>query len=480
MRAVSFEGDHIKQENPETLCTMTMNEAVLLERVKESELQQSQKIKPSALCISAIDAALLDCFSLLSPRPSDYRHRRDLVQKLDMLIKETYGFGTEFPVVAPFGSFVMDMFAAKSDLDLSINFSNNATDFPRDKKIEVLEKLAEVLYGLQRKGRFYGVEPILGARVPIVKAFDSSSGIECDISVENRDGITRSLILGIISSIDDRFQKLSFLMKVWAKAHDINSAKDHTLNSLSIILIVAFHLQTRDPPILPPLSVLLKDEIDISSLKKAVNSFQHYGKQNKESIGELFVSLLTKLEDFLDGSQNTARVVRRPMAKKIYRCIKRSITHISRFMKGQVEVHKLKELLFGVAVLVPRPIKKPKVKVKRKFPSITASASTATAPPVPIETKRTRHIESRWTGTTANNLPLGMPSFPHRHVPMHRPHVFPNHVPAFHQQLTPALVSFVSPHYPRPSYVPPQVVQGVQHLPPPPFAPYTIDRFQEL
>ncbi|KAK1309114.1 hypothetical protein QJS10_CPA09g01836 [Acorus calamus] len=301
-------------------------------------------------------------------------------------------------------------------------------------------------------------------------------------------------------------------MKVWAKAHDINSAKDHTLNSLPIILIVAFHLQTRDPPILPPLSVLLKDEIDISSLKKAVNSFQHFGKQNKESIGELFVSLLTKLlsaetfwaqglcasvckgswilkkwntgfasvnlEDFLDGSQNTARAVRRPMAKKIYRCIKRSLTHISRFMKGQVEVHKLKELLFGVAVLVPHPIKKPKVKVKRKFPSITASASTATAPPVPIETKRTRHIESKWTGTTANNLPLVMPSFPHPHVPMHRPHVFPNNVPALHQQLTPALVSFVSPHYPRPSYVPPQVVQGVQHHPRPPFAPYTIDRFQ--
>lgn len=36
-------------------------------------------------------------------------------------------------------------------------------------------------------------------------------------------------------------------MKAWAKAHDINSAKDQTLNSLSIISLVAFHLQVTLP-----------------------------------------------------------------------------------------------------------------------------------------------------------------------------------------------------------------------------------------
>lgn len=39
------------------------------------------------------------------------------------------------------------------------------------------------------------------------------------------------------------FFSLPLQMKVWAKVHDINSSKDHTLNSLSIILLVAFHLQ---------------------------------------------------------------------------------------------------------------------------------------------------------------------------------------------------------------------------------------------
>lgn len=34
-------------------------------------------------------------------------------------------------------------------------------------------------------------------------------------------------------------------MKAWAKANGINSSKDRTLNSLSIISLVAFHLQVK-------------------------------------------------------------------------------------------------------------------------------------------------------------------------------------------------------------------------------------------
>ena len=53
---------------------------------------------------------------------------------------------------------------------------------------------------------------ITGARVPILKLSDRGTGIECDISVENRDGIAKSCIIRLASSIDHRFQKLSFLV----------------------------------------------------------------------------------------------------------------------------------------------------------------------------------------------------------------------------------------------------------------------------
>ncbi|XP_022896679.1 protein HESO1-like [Olea europaea var. sylvestris] len=132
-------------------------------------------------------------------------------------------------------------------------------------------------------------------------------------------------------------------MKTWAKVQNINSSKDKTLNSLFIILLVAFHLQTRKPPILPPFSAIFKDGTDPATVKKSLSNFVNYGKSNKESLAKLFVTLLIKLssvqnlwpkglyvstyegswtsktwnskvacisvEDFSDPSQNVARAV---------------------------------------------------------------------------------------------------------------------------------------------------------------------------
>ncbi|XP_040368264.1 plant UBX domain-containing protein 9 isoform X2 [Rosa chinensis] len=51
----------------------------------------------------------------------------------------------------------------------------------------------------------------MSARLPIIKLVDCGTGIECDLSIENRDGIVKSQIVYIISRIDGRFQKLSFM-----------------------------------------------------------------------------------------------------------------------------------------------------------------------------------------------------------------------------------------------------------------------------
>eukprot|EP00268_Persea_americana_P051173 TRINITY_DN5629_c0_g1_i5.p1 TRINITY_DN5629_c0_g1~~TRINITY_DN5629_c0_g1_i5.p1 ORF type:complete len:557 (-),score=62.74 TRINITY_DN5629_c0_g1_i5:696-2366(-) len=312
------------------------------------------------------------------------------------------GSNNGFPVVEAFGSFIMDIFTSKSDLDLSINFSREEAVFPRDRMISVLKKFARRLYALQSRGHVFGVQPITRARVPILKVWDSGTGIECDISVENKDGMARSKILAIISTIDERFRKLSFMMKAWAKVHGINSSKDRTLNSLSIISIVAFHLQTRSPPILPPFSALFKDGTDLTSLENVVRGFQRFGRVNKESLAELFVTLFIKLssvetlwphglcvsiyegswifktwnskvgnisvEDFTDRSQNVARSVGKAEVEKIYQCIHLSLRHMSSFIKGQIQAPMLKELLFGTDVFTPGELvtNSAKVNLKRR------------------------------------------------------------------------------------------------------------------
>jgi DNA polymerase sigma len=49
--------------------------------------------------------------------------------------------------------------------------------------------LIKALYGLQGGGKICVVEPVPRAIVPVLKYVYWISGIECDISIENKDGI---------------------------------------------------------------------------------------------------------------------------------------------------------------------------------------------------------------------------------------------------------------------------------------------------
>ncbi|KAI3827666.1 hypothetical protein L1987_01747 [Smallanthus sonchifolius] len=331
----------------------------LIKKAEKFELKELEKIIVNREQLLVLDRLLNDAYVIRRPKPSEYEHRKQLIRVVNEIAKDIYGSSASCPVVVEeFGSFSMDLFTTESDLDLSINLRNSSLTFPRD------------------GDHVTGVQPIMSAKVPIVKVVDTGTGIECDLSVENRDGISMSLIIRFITSIDQRFQKLSFLMKAWAKAHGINSSKDRTLNSLSIILLVAFHLQTRDPHILPPFSAILKDGEDLASVKKSVRNFHNYVVRNRETLGELFVSFLLKLasveklwpkglcaspylghwtskawgtkianmsvEDFTDRTQNVARAVGKSEVEEIYKCIHHTIQGLSLFMNVKIEELKLK------------------------------------------------------------------------------------------------------------------------------------------
>ncbi|XP_027180067.1 protein HESO1-like isoform X2 [Coffea eugenioides] len=395
---------------------MALRLKVLSKKVQKFERRGMQNCKLNPERVPALDAILNDVFDVSRPKPHDYDVRKDLVRIFNEIAREIFGKSTDIPIVEEFGSFVMDLFNAKSDLDLSFNFTQSGVQITREKKIQTLRKLAKKFYALQSGGHVYGVHPITTAKVPILKVVDRGTGVECDISIENRDGILKSQLIRIFCSIDERFRKLSFLMKTWAKAQKINSSKDGTLNSLSIIQLVAFHLQTRNPPILPPFSALFKDGTDPASVAKLLSNFVNYGKSNKESVAELLVSLLMKLssveklwpkglcasvyegswtsktwaskvgaisvEDFTDRSQNVSRAVAAPEVKVIYECIHQSIRHLFAFMDGQIDRFKLGELLFGQVakqLLVSAGVANSKMKVVT--PSVGAVNTNRVLPP---------------------------------------------------------------------------------------------------
>jgi len=121
------------------------------------------------------------------------------------------------------------------------------------------------------------------ARVPVLKFVDSASGCDCDVTVGNSAGIFKGLTLKHMVAIDARFPALIRLVKAWAKAQGINNAYEKTFNSFALTLMVMFHLQQRQPPVLPPLCKIFQ-ELDNTVLKRPL----HDGRQPDFTVLQAF------------------------------------------------------------------------------------------------------------------------------------------------------------------------------------------------
>lgn len=56
------------------------------------------------------------------------------------------------------------------------------------------------------------IEPVMKAAVPVVKFVEVHTNIECDVSMENMDGVLKSELIGIFTKIDLRYRQLCFLV----------------------------------------------------------------------------------------------------------------------------------------------------------------------------------------------------------------------------------------------------------------------------
>ncbi|KAL9831345.1 putative polynucleotide adenylyltransferase [Arabidopsis thaliana] len=343
-------------------------------KVKNTMSIASKRYNIDSYILLDLDKVLDDAYCSFRPVSADYNTRKELVKNLNAMAIDIFGKSEESsPVLEAYGSFAMNTFSSQKDLDVSINFSSGTSEFYREKKLEILTRFATKLRSLEGQGFVRNVVPILSARVPIVRFCDQGTGIECDLTVESKDGILTSQIIRIISQIDDRFQKLCLLhcqlfstnvnivicqIKHWAKAHGVNNASHNTLNSISITMLVAHHLQTQSPPILPPFSTLFKDGIDPSNVEKRTQKFLNWGQRNQESLVAICrIPLETRalcqcVEDFTDVSRNFARVVSDYGAAKIYSSINRTVDDILEFLNGKVAGEYLTQKLFSQQTVV--------------------------------------------------------------------------------------------------------------------------------
>mmetsp|Transcript_1312 Transcript_1312/g.1696 ORF Transcript_1312/g.1696 Transcript_1312/m.1696 type:complete len:755 (-) Transcript_1312:686-2950(-) len=120
------------------------------------------------------------------------------------------------------------------------------------------------------------------ARVPIVLFEDQDTGLDCDVSTHNPLALRNSQLLRTYASIDWRVRAVAYVIKLWAKARNINSPTDATLSSYGYILCVIFFFQSAcDPPLLPSLQRLPPDWPNASSGQCPAQFTDHPFEMNK-------------------------------------------------------------------------------------------------------------------------------------------------------------------------------------------------------
>ncbi|KAG8573582.1 hypothetical protein GDO81_012460 [Engystomops pustulosus] len=101
------------------------------------------------------------------------------------------------------------------------------------------------------------VQKILNARCPLVRFIHQSSGLQCDLTADNKIALRSSELLYIYGNLDHRVRALVFALRSWARVHGITSSiPGHWITNFSLTMMVLFFLQKRTPPVIPTLDQL--------------------------------------------------------------------------------------------------------------------------------------------------------------------------------------------------------------------------------
>ncbi|PSC67618.1 poly(A) RNA polymerase GLD2 [Micractinium conductrix] len=214
--------------------------------------------------VPAVETALRVLAMQLTPHDREQWLRLQAMGRLKELAQSGIQFCQGLDL-EPYGSFVSGLYTPTGDLDLSIEGHATWQDeagrvvrvtvdgMEREMKVRFLRALAS---RIQAKRLCRGqVERILHARVPILK-FRDISGLDFDVGIGGSHALFKSAVLGLLGQFEWRFGALVRLVKLWARQQGVNDSANGTFNSFALTLMVVFHLQTRSPPVLPPLCSL--------------------------------------------------------------------------------------------------------------------------------------------------------------------------------------------------------------------------------
>lgn len=205
------------------------------------------------------------------------------------------------------GSSVNGLGTNSSDADMCLILSAKEID----QQTEAMDLLRYAQLMLSQCS-FIKSTDLITAKVPILKFTDKYNNIQVDLNINNTVGIANTQLLAAYSRVDWRVPPLVLVIKKWAQDCKINNAKEMTLSSYSLVLMVIHYLQCGcDPPVLPCLQRMQPRRYDSGDYWKWLNPHgEHinYRSRNTQSLGSLFYGFFDYYTNRFDFAKDVMSV----------------------------------------------------------------------------------------------------------------------------------------------------------------------------
>ncbi|XP_076047115.1 uncharacterized protein LOC143028620 isoform X3 [Oratosquilla oratoria] len=153
---------------------------------------------------------------------------------------------------------------------------------------------------------------LIRAKVPILKFRDYNTRVEVDLNCNNSVGIRNTHLLNSYSQLDWRVRPLVLVVKLWAQYHEINNAKDMTISSYSLVLMVIHFLQCGvSPPVLPCLQQVFPERFRSHTPmlnEPIIQPLPKFVSNNKDTLGQLFVGFFDYFANIFRFCEDTMSI----------------------------------------------------------------------------------------------------------------------------------------------------------------------------
>ncbi|XP_074469311.1 terminal nucleotidyltransferase 4A isoform X1 [Sebastes fasciatus] len=192
---------------------------------------KTRKYNPGVL---GLHEELMDFYNFMSPRPEEAAMRKEVVSRIEMIIKELWPTAD----VQIFGSFSTGLYLPTSDIDLVV--------FGKWER-PPLQELEQAL----RKHNVaepFSIKVLDKATVPIIKLTDQETEVKVDISFNVETGVKAASFIKDYVKMYPVLPYLIFVLKQFLLQRDLNEVFTGGISSYSLILMVISFLQVKLHP----------------------------------------------------------------------------------------------------------------------------------------------------------------------------------------------------------------------------------------